>query len=67
MGRRGVRELGVLRLPPPDPQEVPLTLGFNLTFQTLTMGEAAMRLLLYKTKKGFGFLFFFFSIFIGCK
>lgn len=63
MGRQGVRELGVLRLPPPDPQEVPLTLGFNLTFSNTDCGRSSdeTSFVQNKTKKKrFTDFFFFF-------
>lgn len=44
MGTRGARELRVLQvpqLPLPDPQKVPLTLGFNRTFSNTDHGRSS--------------------------
>lgn len=41
LGRQGARELRVLRVPPPDPQKVPLTLGFNQTFSNTDHGRSS--------------------------
>lgn len=66
LGRRGARELKVLQVPLPDPQKVPLTLGFNQTFSNTDHGRSSNETF-FCIKQSLLIFFFFFSIFIGCK